>query len=212
MATALFSQTHSGMTADYSVKYGDTETFAAHVPINYAGYCANLFQNGEQIYQLKWDSSANIKNLPKIGTNKELAIYDIIDSTLGICGHICRKRNKNFWGYFFFEMSFNDETYIMYEVGLGKQGIKLPIYKGTSQIALIEKDTITINNKDKYVIHSHLGKDLLIATLFSLYYDYLRFGHHGEISVASKKTFTLYSTNKELKSKYDPMWKISGSN
>lgn len=210
MEPILFYQTRSGLSAEYTATYNGITHYTAYVPINYAGYCADLFHNGERIFQLRWNSTANAGALLKSESDKGLAVYDIIDSSNRIRGNIRRKISKNkFFGYYFFEMSFDNEIFTMYEVGLGKEGIKLPIYNGSNQFALIEKEIETINNNDRYTIHSHLGSELTIATLFTLYYDYLRFGHHGEFSSSSKKSFYLFSTNKELKSKYNPKWMLS---
>ena len=206
MSQAQFVQSRSDITATYSLIVEERELYRALVPFNFAGYKAELFDNEQLLYTIVWDSASNLKNVGKKPTDKEMAFYSIIGQKGDNCGRICRKRNKTFNGYFFFDMDFNDTSYQMYEVGLGKQGIKLPVYRNGAQIALVEKENVTYNNNEQYYIHYEDDCGLIVSTLFTLYYDYLRFGHHGEISVSSKKTFLLFSTNKELRGKFNPRW------
>ena len=122
------------------------------------------------------------------------------------CGAIYRKRTKGFFGYYYFELHLNDKEYKFYEIGLGKQGIKIPVYVGEQQVALIEKDTHTANNLDSYNLSSVDGKTAQAASLFCVYYDFVRFGNHGEVSVNSKQVTYIYTGNKKLKEKYNPDW------
>lgn len=117
------------------------------------------------------------------------------------------KRNEIFLGYEYYEYHFFGKEYVAYEIGMGKEGIKIPLYDVERQIALIEKSTVVYDNKDEYDIYAIDAKALEIAVLFNLYYDFTRFGRFGEFAYKSKETEYLYTLKKELKSKYDPNFK-----
>ena len=96
----------------------------------------------------------------------------------------------------------------MYEIGLGKEGIKLPIYRDDTQVALIEKDLVVYDNKDTYEIIAIDEMSLEVSALFNLYYDFVKHGNYGEINYKSKERYYLYTMNKELKNKYDSTFKM----
>lgn len=96
----------------------------------------------------------------------------------------------------FFELHLDDEEYKIYEVGLGKQGIKLSAYIGDQQIALIEKGAHTANKLDSNDLTAVDAKTAQISSLFCVYYDFIRFGNHGGVSVNSKEVTYVYTGNK----------------
>ena len=207
MASASLIQTKSSISAEFEVIQEGNSIFKARIPFNYSGYHADIFHHGIMKYSIRWDIEKNIAGFVKSGSNKETAIYDVCDVNGNVIGHLSRKRNKFWGGFFYFVLDFNGRAYQMYEVGLGKQGIKLPVYCQDSQISLVEKDVTVYNNRDIYEISYSEENSLVVSILLTLYYDNLRFGNHGEVVSNSKKSYYYLSTNKELKQLYNPNWK-----
>lgn len=149
------------------------------------------------------------KELGNIARNDEDRIhipYEIYDADQHMIGDIAQKQIKRgiFNRFEFFEMNYQNCTYQLYAIGLGKEGNKFPIYKDDIQIALIEKDCIVYNNLDEYRIYAIDDSSSFITFVFGLYIDVLMYGNRGEkMKESVQKTYNL-STNKELKSKYDP--------
>lgn len=108
----------------------------------------------------------------------------------------------------YFGMQLDECQYAMYPVGLGKEGIKYPIYTGEKQIALIEKAAVVHDNLDCYQVTALGEKEGSVAALFGLYLDARSFANRGEIVKSSiEKTYYL-TTNKRLKAMYDPAFKL----
>ena len=162
------------------------------------------------VYTLRWNGSTNLGNMFKSRTSRELIPFDVYDAYGALCGKLCKKRQGSSRKYFTYELELYGRLYVMYEVGLGEQGIKLPIYHGPYQIALGEKDPVTYDNKDGYLLSFDSDLSFWVAVLLSLHYDHDRYGNYGEVSMGSQKTRIIYSINNEVKSKYDPSWKYSG--
>lgn len=163
-----------------------------------------IFENEKKKYSLVYTNNdlKSIINSVK-HPNRVFTLYDKEKQEIG---KIYRKYSKFFWGYHFFQFEYHDKIYKMYEVGMGKEGIKLPIYSEDEQVALIEKNIVTIDNNDTYSIKI-LNKDLIdMSLIMGLYYDSLRFGHRGEVAKHKTDYNYLISFNKELISKYDKNW------
>lgn len=207
MANASLNQTKSSISAKFEVVQDGSRRYEVKIPFNYPGYHADIYEHGSLKWSIRWDIGKNLNGVVQKSTNRELAVYNVCDATGSVLGHLSRKRNKFWGGYFYFVLELGGIEYQLYEVGLGKQGIKLPIYHNDSQIALVEKDITVYNNCDTYQIQFGNDTSLLVSTLLTLYYDNLRFGNHGEVVANSKKSFYYLSTNRELKQKYDPEWR-----
>lgn len=203
-----FMQTKSKIAAQYQCLNENTVLYTAEIPVNFRGLKAQVLRNSEVIYRINFDKIDSLKKMKKDRLLEKIIPYNIYDTNNSLVGSICLKRTKFFNGYMYYEFILNDIKYIMYEIGLGKEGIKVPIYIGDTQIALIEKDPVVYDNKDTYEIIAIDEKSLEVATLFNLYYDFIRFGNYGEIAYKSKKTYYLYTTKKELKNKYDSNFKM----
>lgn len=207
MATASLNQTKSSISAEFEVVQGGAAILNAKIPFNYPGYHAEIYEHGELKYSIRWDIGKNLNGVVQKGSNKELAVYNVCDACGNAIGQLSRKRSKFWGGYFYFVLELSGVEYKLYEIGLGKQGIKLPVFHNDLQIALVEKDITVYNNCDTYQILFGNDTSLLVSVLLTLYYDNLRFGNHGEVVTNSKKSFYYLSTNKELKGKYNPDWR-----
>lgn len=82
----------------------------------------------------------------------------------------------------------------------------LSIYQGDTQIAQINKDLHTTNNRDNYTLYlpDEQAEMADLLTMFVLYYDSHYFGHHGEAFVGVKKSWS-WSWSKTDRF-YDETW------
>lgn len=203
-------QTSSGSSCTYEVE-SNGEIIATAVQENNITYTGGikLFINNELKYQTKYDVNQRINDIGKKYYDKNLIPFKILDINNNECGLACIKEAQTsfFNRYSYTELSLNNEIYYMYCVGMGKEGLKYPIYKGNIQIALMEKENIVINNLDEYVIYMQDDNYLDVALLIALYVD-TRFAANRGVYVSSSvhKTYSL-TFNKELKSKYNPEYK-----
>jgi len=119
-------------------------------------------------------------------------------------GHIVgRTKGFLFKGYAYYEMKYKGELYLCYEVGKGKQGLFLCIYKEEELIAIVEKDLTVSNYKDTYSFYILSSEYFVVTSLFTLYYDSLIFNNMLDRSVHSSSTTIKFTRNKELLSKLD---------
>ena len=114
-----------------------------------------------------------------------------------------------FSGFIFHEYEIKGNIFRVYEVGLGKKKTTISIYekKADVQVALIEMDTTIYNSLTEYRIWGVDDFSLEIATLWALYFDFVRFDYRRKQSNIVKETRYSYTMNMELKSKYNPMFK-----
>jgi len=201
----LIQQTKSAIHADYDISEDGKVLYTASIPFNVKGYRAAFSHSGQVVYTIERDLVTSLRKMSSSG-ERVVDYYTIKDCMGNACGAIFRKRTKGFLGYYFFEMQLNNSVFLIYEVGLGKQGIKLPVYHQNQQVALIEKGTQTNNNLDSYSLCAIDAKTAQLMSLFCVYYDFMRFGNHGEVSVNSKQVTYVYTSNKKLKEKYNPDW------
>lgn len=156
-------------------------------------------------------------------TNNVRLYYNPLDTTYGkklenrLCFHIFNEterigyivgRTKGFLfkGYAYSEMSYQNKIYQSYEVGLGKKGLFLCIYLGNSLIATVQKANKVIDFKDNYMLYLKSDEYFFITALFTLYYDTINYDNILERSVHSSSTTIKFTRNKELISKFDPMF------
>ena len=92
----------------------------------------------------------------------------------------------------------------MYTVGLGKEGYKFPIYKGSEQIAQVEKDCVVYNDLHNYKAFIK-EEDYLNAVIYLCAYNYVTGPYEpGEKTYSGKETTVYITTNKLIKEKYNP--------
>lgn len=135
--------------------------------------------------------------------NVRLLPFQIFNENNKLMGSLCERRTKWLFGYTFFELNYNDEIYYFYAVGLGKKGLKIPMYNSKNvQIGLIEKDNLSYNNKSTYTINTLNNDYQILAFFFTVYYDNAYYSPN-EVTYKSKETNYEYTWSKELKSKYN---------
>lgn len=148
------------------------------------------------------------------GLNKQVKLPGMTESVLrpySFCGDIpdgvvyCQEhRNGLFSSYSCTHIRFGDETWDMYPIGFGAEGLKNPIYHGKTQIGQIEKDAAVTNDLHHFRVfikdaQSAAGMVALCAYMFiSVYYK------PGQKAVLGVQKSFAKTTAKVLKEKYDP--------
>lgn len=159
--------------------------------------------NGQK-FNLKFSILEDTINKYNLSSNAKLLPFQLYDMNDMLIGYLCICRTKYLFGYSFFELKYKDEIYRFYSIGMGKAGLKIPMYTDQdNQVGLIEKNTVTYDNKSTYTIHTFSEHEQMLAFLFSVYYDNA-FYSTNEIARLKKQTTYQYTLNKTLKNKYDP--------
>jgi hypothetical protein len=199
-------QKKSDFSASFEIISNGSATATALLKNNFTfGGTWEYYQNNKLEYKLIYNPQKQFSNLFKPASKKVSTPYNITDENGNICGYIHQKQTGGniFERYDYFVLNLNDASYNLYPIGMGKNGNKLPIYKGDKQISLIEKDNTVYNNLDKYHITSIGNEENLVACLFALYIDSLIYSNRGKkVTRSIMKSYNL-TTNKELLSKYD---------
>lgn len=207
MITNFLKQTKHSLSSEYHLLNQEEEligsaeipfAFKTKIKVNYAA----------QNFYVEHSIREGVRSLFTLGENAKLVPFTIENEREELIGGLCRrKKGGMFKGYHYYEMVFNQQTYYIYVIGLGKEGLKIPVYQaGGKQISLIEKGTITLDNLDEYEITSVDSNHVLVPYLFALYYDATE--KNNEEIAAKKKEYSIKITlSKELKSFYDPTFK-----
>lgn len=133
--------------------------------------------------------------------------YDVMDlyedqEKLGyICGNAVY-----FSGSMTYTIEWAGRKFTMYDVGLGSQGIKLPIYENERQVALVEKQGVVRDMLDSYEVYTVEDELFPMIVLAALYYDRENFSDRGKQAAASTRSTTTFSLNDKQIAKYDEEW------
>lgn len=106
--------------------------------------------------------------------------------------------------YPYYEITFDNEVYYVYEVGFGSKGLYLCVYKGDMLIAIVDKALRVINYKDSYVAYLLNEQYAKIVTAFVVYYDVTAYGDLMQIALLSVKERRVNTVQKDLIEKFDP--------
>ena len=133
--------------------------------------------------------------------------YEVMDLYKGEekQGYICGNA-VFFSGSRTYTIEWAGRTFTMYDVGLGSQGIKLPIYEDERQVALVEKHAFVRNMSDSYEIYAMEDALLPFAALAALYYDRDCFSNKGKQTAASVQNCASFSLDDQQLAQYDEAW------
>lgn len=97
-------------------------------------------------------------------------------------------------------------VYLGYSMDQGRNNY-VSIYDGDRQIAQITKPLTVIDNLDVYFLHikDEYASIVPVLTFFTVYYDYRKYNHSGELTKNSVQIATSYSYGKN-NDKYNPNW------
>lgn len=123
-----------------------------------------------------------------------------------ICGALFRKSQESMFGYMYYELFFNDQTYTVYVVGRGDEGLKMPVYNSAGkQIALIERATLKKYEVcELYAIDKTAEK---VALFYLLYNELRKLAENRGAEAQQEMQKIPYSLNKELQSYYNEDFK-----
>jgi len=205
MISSELIQTKGNFTKKYELKCENKLIGTAEVPISLKRKIeVNSFH---QKFILQFEFLENILGKFKYGKNAKILPFQIYNDNNILIGSLCKRQTKLFFGYTFYELHYEEDVFYFYEVGLGKKGVKIPMYNNHDiQVALIEKDNTRYDNKSRYHLTSIDKNYQRIAFMWSIYYDIVT-NSNNEVSVKSKETMYEYTLNKELKKKYNPNFK-----
>lgn len=98
------------------------------------------------------------------------------------------------------------KVYLGYSLDKGKNNY-VSIYDGDRQIAQITKPLAVIDNLDVYFLHikDEYASIVPVLSFFTVYYDYRKYNHSGELTKNSVQIATSYSYGKN-NDKYNPNW------
>ncbi len=204
------NQTKSGMTAEYELVH-------AGAVISRACQRNNLtFGGGVEFdsfpdhrpYTLCYQPAESLGNITKKKEDRKSVSYAVLDETGRRRGEIGQQYKKVSFlvSYEYVRLTFDGETCLMYLIGMGKEGMKYPIYDADDdrQIALIEKDTVVRGNLDRYRIAAVDERAAFLAYVCGLYLDTIFYAHRGEVPQKSVQPTYSRPTIRVLTARYDP--------
>ena len=202
------AQISNGINSEYRILDNSTTLCSVIIPLEILNQKIDLYDNfGNVLYKLSFSPSEVYNNRKRQRREERIKPFSIYTADGENIGNLYGKRTKKFNGYLYYELNIYDNLYRIYEIGLGKEGIKIVIEKDGEQVALIEKGTVVRNFNDTYDLYIKGDKGALPVILFTVYYDNIRFGNRGVVGRNIKEVYYFYSTNKELKAKYNPNFK-----
>ena len=198
----LLKQTVSGFQAAYSLINNGAVVSSAEISNNFTfgGAVKATSPLDGSLYHLLYKPLMNPapSAVPYViydSNNQEVGRFSILGG------------GKGFKTYEYYKLEFLNNQYYIFEVGLGKDGIKYPIYCNDVQIALIEKDSVVYNNLDEYNIFAIDANAAFISYLSALYLDIVRYSNRGEVNKKGFQKYYVKTTLQELKNKYNPDFK-----
>lgn len=202
-------QTVSGLSASYEIFNGTEQIGSAEMPNNFLlGTPCDIFfkDTGFHLKYLPTLSGERKKN--KVNLRQHLP-YALTKDGKSYGKMYSADSSGNIFtrfGYVCLELPDNT-LFSMYTIGLGKDGIVYPIYRGDKLVAEIDKGCVVYNNLDAYSIFADDEEACMVSVLFCIYLDANSFANRGEIVKSGVSKVYLKTTNKRLIAKYDPAFK-----
>ena len=145
-------------------------------------------------YQLE---ITNISSFPVMSNNEQI-------------GYVAQKFNKTGkflcfeTGYSFYEFKCEDNTFSVYDIGLGKNQHFYQFEKDNETVAIIHKPDRVVNRKDYYLCYSLDEKMMLPMSLWCLFLEasaYYDINAAGEGTIVTTRA---YKSQKVIREKYNP--------
>lgn len=204
---AILKQTASGRGADYRLERGGQLLCTARSPFSPTAPGIELFRQNQPWLRIAPNLGESIKR--KVGNHTwRSAPCDIMEAGGPPIGRIARLREGTlFSSISYTELHLYDRVFHIYEIGLGKEGMKYPVYEGGAQIAQIEKDPVVYDNLDAYTLCSLDDFGELAALLTALFLDFHDYRNAGERARGQKSVQYVYTRKQEVLAKYDPSFR-----
>lgn len=198
-------QTESGVSCVYEICKGRERIGSARLDWNlsHGGTIQAAFLSRQ--YTIEYEPAEQARSWFRRGKERTDLPYAVHCGNLRI-GRIYQRFSEGgiLKRYAYVMMELGGRDFSIYEVGLGKDGMRYPIYDGETQVALIEKDAFVQDNLDAYRALAADYRAAPAAALLALYQDMRRFANRGEVRHTAWQTKCMLTTNESLKSKHDP--------
>lgn len=206
---AQLIQTRTGSDAVYRIQRGTETVWEAVTALNPVQVDTLLRQNGRDLFTIHGGSGLSRQEVRSLVDADERAIkICVIYSPRGQQMGFVRYALGRWRDIPSFRLDLQGCRWTGYQVGLGRQGIKFPVYdQWNRQVALLERDIVMRNGQDCYQLSALDDESALAAVLLGLYYDWKAFmcGQSG----GRKSQVTVINTlNRRLKEKYDPNFSL----
>lgn len=201
-------QVVSNLVASYVIEGESSQYGTAKFTQNFIIGSPCEIRYKDDVFNLKYLSIVSKERMSKKGMAWRLPF--LIQKGNATYGTIYGKNSEGSflsrYGYECLELT-SGQTYEMYEIGLGKNGIVYPIYRDGVVVAEIDKGCVVYDNLDVYTIYSIDEEAQKNAILFCLITDANSFANRGEIVKSSVSKVYMKTINKKLCAKYDPDFK-----
>ncbi len=204
---SLLRQTRSALSASYVLERDGAAICTAELPFRLLAPSLQILRGGGVWAALEANVGESMRLSDPDGSWRR-SPFAVRDGAGQPIGRLCRRRVGSFFSqYQYMELSLYRAVLQMYEVGLGREGMKYPVYDGARQLALVEKSPVVCNNLDEYWIYSFDEFGEFASLLLSLYVDVLSYRNAGEYAVRKKETRYVWTRKKEVLEKYDPAFR-----
>lgn len=197
------AQTCAGREVRYQVERDGAILWEAELRRSIGRQSILLTRDGGTVYSMHSGGRPG----RKAQSRRQIRPYGVAGPDGTPAGSIGLTRDGGFWKPCYYHLELNGREWSLYEVGLGKEGIKLPVWEGERQAALLEKDAVVRDNLDRYQLYAASERDLLPAVLLGLFYDCKQFEDRGERVVQGKSVTYLYTFSRATRERYDPAFR-----
>lgn len=201
---SFLRQIKSAGDAEYVLKRDGQVCCTAKAAFSLTEHNIDIFYQDQYQFRITPDFSDSVRKIVRNGKWRS-APCNIIDENGKYIGSVIKMREGTFVSKnYYTEIKMYGRILIMYEVGLGKEGMKYPVYEGDVQLAQIEKDPMVFDNLDEYTICSLDDFGELAALMAALHLDFFSYRNAGEHAHGKKSFQYVYTRRKEILAKYDP--------
>lgn len=201
---ALLRQIRSGSNASYVLERDGQTRCTAEVPFSIAAPEITLFRREEPWLKITPNLGDSVKKMVRNGSWRTVPC-DITDANGAQIGTLAKIREGTFLSSnYYTELRIGGRVLQIYEVGLGKEGMRYPVYEDGVQLSQVEKEPVVLDNLDAYSLCSLDDFGELAALLFALFLDFHSYRNAGERTRGKKSFQYVYTRRKEILSKYDP--------
>lgn len=112
----------------------------------------------------------------------------------------CGKKGSNFLnGIYYWTFESENQRFVAYEVGFGRKGLYLCIWRDEQLFAIVSKELHTKRFESYYTVYAEDSFPLEMASICSLFWDLSRYYPTNSV----EEFHTLNTWQKELKNKFD---------
>lgn len=185
--------------AGYDILNNHKVVGTAEIPNGYQNYKIWIEYQKESKILLKFDFEKSLKLICNSQIRENYNVFEenslVGEIYFDRCGqsHVTNRRCN---------LQINGTVYEGFLVGLGENGLKIPVFTQEKQIGLIERACVVVDGKSAYEITA-TEEYIRVLVIMALYIDAAGFNTWGRISKGRVKTI-LTSKSPEILAKYNP--------